>query len=220
MLIRMKAEQKMLSLQWIIVAVAAILLAAVIIIVFTLNLTTPDATAAEITSGFITTNTKFILVITWLGNHSFLIPANLLLITFFLFTKTKWKALTVAMVALSSLGLMSLLKKIIQRHRPADPLVSGITNYSFPSGHAFMSIAFYGLLILFIYEAIQQRNKKILFTALLMLLIFLIGFSRVYLRVHYATDVVAGWCMGVIWLIAVVSLMNTWKSYLVRKSQA
>ncbi|MBL7732336.1 MAG: phosphatase PAP2 family protein [Chitinophagaceae bacterium] len=154
------------------------------------------------------TNTRFFKFITFYGNHAFLIPANLLLLLYFIIRKNKLLAVTVAAVEVSSLVLMNLLKMLTQRHRPPEPMVSGITNYSFPSGHAFMCVAFYGLLVwmLFRYEKIQWR--KYLLSSVLVLLMLIIGFSRVYLRVHYASDVIAGYCIGLIWLMLILTLIQ------------
>ena len=103
---------------------------------------------------------------------------------------------------------MSLFKNLIGRHRPADPLIQGVTNFSFPSGHAFMSVAFYGLLIAWIMTSIKSNWQRQAAITFLVLLILLIGFSRIYLRVHYLTDVIAGLCTGTIWLITCFWLMN------------
>jgi undecaprenyl-diphosphatase len=135
-----------------------------------------------------------------LGNHRFLVPANLLLIAYFIIIKNKWWAIRVGGVALSSLGLMSVLKNLIQRDRPAMPLVDGITNYGFPSGHALMSVAFFGLLIMWTAETIKKKAQKNLIIGFCIFLVVVIGFTRIYLRVHYTTDVIAGWCAGIIWL--------------------
>jgi membrane-associated phospholipid phosphatase len=145
--------------------------------------------------------TRFMKAVAFLGNHKFLIPANLLFIAFLIFRKNKWEAITVGVVALGSLGMMSLLKNLIQRQRPPDQLVEGITNFSFPSGHAFMSIAFYGLLICWLAAHVKNKLQKQIAISFLLFIILLIGFSRIYLRVHYTTDVIAGFCIGIIWLI-------------------
>lgn len=144
--------------------------------------------------------TAFMKGVTFLGNHKFLVPANLLLIGLLLFRKEKAMALTVFIVAISSLLLKLGLKELFQRPRPADPLVDGITNYSFPSGHALMSIAFYGLLIWMAGQYIKNRSLRNGLIIFLVLLIGLIGFSRIYLRVHYPSDVIAGYCIGILWL--------------------
>ncbi|MDZ4793718.1 MAG: phosphatase PAP2 family protein [Bacteroidota bacterium] len=146
------------------------------------------------------TRTALMRFISFLGKHTFLIPAIILLIGFFLYRKNKWMAIRTTTVLLSSLLLMSLLKTLIKRKRPPDPLVEGITNFSFPSGHAFMSVAFYGLLIWFSSVYIRDKWTRRIITFFLLLIIAGIGFSRIYLRVHYATDVIAGICFGFLWL--------------------
>lgn len=146
------------------------------------------------------TRTRVMRFISFLAKHTFLIPIIFLLITYFLIKKKKWMAIRTATVLLSSLLLMSILKRLIQRERPPDPLVEGITNFSFPSGHAFMSVAFYGLLIWFASVYISNTWTRRLVICFLLLVIASIGFSRIYLRVHYATDVLAGICIGFVWL--------------------
>jgi membrane-associated phospholipid phosphatase len=145
--------------------------------------------------------TRFMKSVSFLGSHKFLIPANFILIALFMLKKNKRAAIRAGVVALSSLGLMSLLKRLFQRHRPADPLVDGITNFSFPSGHAFMSVAFYGLLCCWVWFSVHNKRQKNMAIAILFLLILIIGFSRIYLRVHYATDVLAGFAAGTAWLL-------------------
>lgn len=144
--------------------------------------------------------TSLMRLVSFFGKHTFLTPAILLLIGFFLYRKQKWMAIRTSTVLLSSLLLMSLLKRLLHRERPPNPLVEGITNFSFPSGHAFMSVAFYGLLIWFASVYIHDKWTRRVITFLLLLIIAAIGFSRIYLRVHYATDVVAGICFGFLWL--------------------
>ena len=106
-----------------------------------------------------------------------------------------------ALVSLSSMLVMTLLKTCFHRHRPPGSLVEGITNYSFPSGHSFMSVAFYGLLIWLSVIYVKNNLLRLTIIAFLSLLILTIGFSRIYLRVHYATDVIAGFSLGLAWLI-------------------
>jgi undecaprenyl-diphosphatase len=86
--------------------------------------------------------------------------------------------------------------------------VQGITNFGFPSGHALMGVAFYGLLIWWIMDNIKDKWQKRIMISFLLFLLFLIGFSRVYLRVHYLTDVIAGYCIGTAWLISCLWLMD------------
>lgn len=147
-------------------------------------------------------NTDVMQVFTFLGTHTFLIPANLMLAAYFLFIKKhRWYSLNVPVVAISSLVLMFLLKLIFHRNRPLMPLLEAAKGYSFPSGHALMSITFYGLIIYLVWK--NEKNKLIrwMLSFLLVFLIISIGLSRVYLRVHYASDVLAGFSVGLMWLV-------------------
>lgn len=145
-------------------------------------------------------NTRLMRVISFLGNHVFLIPANFLLLLLFILIKERLWAIRVTVISLSSLIMMSVLKNLFQRQRPDDPMIDGIVNFGFPSGHGMMAVVFYGLVAGWIAVSIHNiwyRRTTIVF---LILLVLLIGYSRIYLRVHYATDVLAGYCMGMIWL--------------------
>ena len=154
-------------------------------------------------------NNDIMLFFTFLGTHTFLIPANLLLIAYFLFIKkNKWYSIKVPAIALSSLALMFALKHLFNRPRPDTPLLFHADGLSFPSGHALFSITFYGLLLYMVYKSDWKKEVKWLVIVLLLILILVIGFSRVYLRVHYATDVVAGFCVGFIWLTFALWLLG------------
>lgn len=195
------------------IVTAAIFLLAVIMVVFVLGNDQLDKKIFTILSDHITASrTGLLKDISFLGNHRFLIPANLILITYFLIKKKYWWAIGVAIVALSSLGIMSLLKNLIQRVRPPEPIVDGITNYGFPSGHALMSIAFYGLLIVIAVQFITNKIQRWVIISFLVILILLIGFNRIYLRVHYTTDVIAGWSVGILWMIACLFILEKIKT--------
>ena len=160
------------------------------------------------------TNTSLMRFFTFLGTHTFLIPANLLLIAFFLFVKKhRWYSITVPVVALSSLLLMFLLKFIFHRSRPLTPLLEAARGFSFPSGHALNSTTFYGLLIFLIWKNIKNKLLKWLLMLGLFLLIIVIGISRVYLKVHYASDVLAGFCVGFSWLLLSIWVLSKVEKY-------
>ena len=105
------------------------------------------------------------------------------------------------------------LKNLFGRPRPDVPLIFKADGLSFPSGHALFSITFYGLMIYFIYKAVQRPWLKWTLISILSLLVFIIGFSRVYLRVHYATDVIAGFCVGFLWLVFAIWMLNRMEKY-------
>ncbi|MGH7156633.1 MAG: phosphatase PAP2 family protein [Candidatus Saccharimonadales bacterium] len=104
-------------------------------------------------------------------------------------------------------SLNTLLKWLLRRARPDELNVKtlGMQSYSFPSGHAFGTVIFYGL---FAYLGIKYISNPvdILVATMMGVLIFLIGISRVYLGAHYPSDVVGGWLLGGISLLAVIGL--------------
>lgn len=152
--------------------------------------------------------------ITFLGTHTFLIPMNLLLIVYFLFIKPhRWYSITVPVVSLGGVSLMFILKMLFGRPRPMDPLLRTVSGLSFPSGHSLLSFAFYGLLIYLVYHNISNKVVKWILICLLSLLILMIGFSRIYLRVHYASDVLAGFAMGLIWLVVSIWVVRRIEKY-------
>lgn len=152
--------------------------------------------------------------VTRLADHKFLIPANLFLIAWFLFVRKKsWFSIRVASISLSSLLLMFLFKKIFHRKRPLYPLRNPAKGLSFPSGHAIMSVTFYGLLIYIIDQTVAGKTAKIAMIVSLLGLIKTIGFSRIYLRVHYASDVLAGYIIGSSWLLISLDLLKRIEDY-------
>lgn len=158
-------------------------------------------------------NTKLMSFFTYFGTHNFLIPANLSLISYFLFIKRRsWFSLRIASIALSSLGMMFLLKALFKRNRPLYPLEAA-KGLSFPSGHAIMSITFYGLLIYIITQTIKDKPLKLSLIVSLIIFIQLIGFSRVYLRVHYASDVAVGYITGFLWLMISLNVLKQIENY-------
>ncbi|OLY94615.1 undecaprenyl-diphosphatase [Cnuella takakiae] len=163
---------------------------------------------------------KLMVAVTFLGKHEFLIPANIALIFWFLLVrKHRWYSIKVPAVALSSLGLMFLLKNVFNRERPGIPLLEEAKGLSFPSGHALMSVTFYGLLIYAVYHLWKNETAKWSMISFLLLLILLIGFSRIYLRVHYTSDVLAGFAVGFLWLVLSLKLLGYMEHYSRRKLQ-
>jgi undecaprenyl-diphosphatase len=166
-------------------------------------------------------NNDIILFFTFLGSHQFLIPANLTLIGYFLLIrKHKWHSIKIPAIAISSLVLMFVLKRLFNRPRPDIPLLYEAKGLSFPSGHALMSVTFYGLLIYIVFKTYRDKDWKWIIISLLILLILIIGFTRVYLRVHYTTDVIAGYCIGFLWLVFAVWFLNRLEKYSKRKLDA
>jgi membrane-associated phospholipid phosphatase len=168
----------------------------------------------KISPGVSGINNKIMLFITFLGKHQFLIPANLILIFYFLLvTKQNWFSIRVITISISSLVLMLLLKQLFQRKRPLSPLLKAARGLSFPSGHAIMAVTFYGLLVYILQHTIDIGWMKFLLTFLLVILVILIGFSRIYLRVHYASDVLGGFIIGLLWLLISLAIIKWLEGY-------
>jgi undecaprenyl-diphosphatase len=139
------------------------------------------------------TNTQIALVITFFGSYVFMVTAWLALLGYLLFVrKSKRRFINILIIALSNFGLMVGLKFFFNRPRPLIPLLHEIPGLSFPSGHAFMGTIFYGVLISRVYRDVKVVWKKWLLIFILLCFIILVGLSRVYLRVHYLSDVLAG----------------------------
>lgn len=103
-----------------------------------------------------------------------------------------------------NLGLVVLinqaLKFIIQRPRPDGFRLASVSGFSFPSGHSMVAMAFFGLLAWFVWKYEKDRRQRTLLLAAFGVVIVMVGVSRIYLGVHYASDVVAGFCLSLIWL--------------------
>jgi membrane-associated phospholipid phosphatase len=178
--------------------------------VFKLKRTGMDSRVFNFMENYTTeTNTGIMKFITFFGTHIFLIPANLTLIAYFLFVKKhRWYSIKVPVVAIGSVVVMSLLKLYFSRARPLTPILQEVQGFSFPSGHAMSAMTFYGLLIYLVYKYIQGTISRTVLIGFLALFILLIGISRIYLRVHYTSDVLAGFAMGIIWLVLSLWVMG------------
>ena len=187
--------------------------------IFILNKTKLDDNVSTFIQRYVSDrNSDIMQLFTFLGKVEFLVPANLLLIAYFLFIKKhKWYSIKIPAIALSSVGLMFLLKNLFNRQRPTIPLLEHAKGLSFPSGHALMSVTFYGLLIYIIFKSIENKALRWTLIILLIILIALIGISRIYLRVHFASDVIAGYCVGFLWLVFAIWLLNRMEKYSQRK---
>ena len=118
-----------------------------------------------------------------------------------------WEALQ--LVVASGVGGLVVrgLKEVFERPRPTDQVIAA-TGFSFPSGHAFAATVFYGTLLTIVWQVTDRVVWRTLAAVAFPLTAVAIGFSRVYLNVHYATDVVAGFASGLAWLTAVYFVVD------------
>ena len=147
-------------------------------------------------------------VVTFFGSSQFLLPAYILLIIFYVIKKNTAYAIDIAIIGISSTAIMFLLKGIFKRHRPPMPIVKTIVGYSFPSGHSLSSFIFCSILVYLIFQSSLTRTLKYLISLLLLLFALTIGLSRIVLNVHFASDVIAGFCLGLVLVIVSFNIMR------------
>ena len=135
--------------------------------------------------------TTFMKNITKLSNTKYIIIIAIIITLLFIF---KWKKNNIAKLIPCNLIFITLsnqfLKSIFKRTRPLGHRLIKATGYSFPSGHAMVSMAFYGLLIYIIYHLIDNKILRNILITINILIILLIGISRIYLGVHYLSDII------------------------------
>lgn len=131
-------------------------------------------------------------------------------LTTILFFVIKDKKIGISII--TNLGIVTILNQIIkfimQRPRPTEFRIIEETGYSFPSGHSMVSLAFYGYLIYLIYKYINNKHLKRTLIIVLSVLICIIGVSRIYLGVHYTSDVLGGFLISFAYLIIYIELVN------------
>jgi len=138
---------------------------------------------------------------TFFGSSYFFIPAYLLLLAFLFIKRKRTEAINIAVIAITSTLLMFGLKEFFHRRRPDLPLFKALTNFSFPSGHALSSFIFCSVLIYITWRGNLSTAWKWALSILLVLFSITIGISRIVLRYHFASDVLAGFCLGFAWVI-------------------
>ncbi len=149
------------------------------------------------------TKTPAAVFITSFANTIWLIGLSIVL--FILIKNKKTGALICINLGLSAL-VNYILKLILKRPRPTENLLMIESGYSFPSGHSMVSMAFYGFLIYLTYKNIKNKYLKFAIITLLTMLIICIGVSRIYLGVHYTSDVIAGFLVGIIYLVLFIHI--------------
>lgn len=102
-------------------------------------------------------------------------------------------------------------KSFIKRQRPETSLINLPESFSFPSGHTMCSVVFYMYLIHLVKEYVKSKSVRTILIVFLVTIPILIGYSRIYLNVHYASDVIAGAILGIITYIPFIKITNSLK---------
>lgn len=155
------------------------------------------------------TLTSVMIFITYLGNWQ---TVTLLCLVALIFPKTRNSyGLSMSLSPIFSSITYKLLKTLFARSRP-DTILHLIHQggYSFPSGHSMTGFVFYGMIIWLCTKNLKNKTMVTIITVILSMLILLIGFSRIYLGVHFPTDVLAGWVLGV----AILTFLTSIEKYI------
>lgn len=150
--------------------------------------------------------TNIMFGITALGSEILLIIASISFI-FFAWKRHKQEAILFSVVLGVSAIVNFFVKQFVQRPRPEFAPLYLEHSFSFPSGHAMNSFVFYAMLAYFIFHFTRNNKLSSIIAALSVLLIVLIGISRIYLGVHYPTDVIGGYIAG-FWVFITAVMMN------------
>ena len=151
--------------------------------------------------------TPFAKIITQFGGAIILIAISIISI---IIIKNKRIGIAIFLNLIVISLLNWILKNIVQRPRPNEFRLIDERGYSFPSGHSMISMAFYGFIIYLIYKNIQNKYIKCITIIILSILIFLIGLSRIYLGVHYTSDVLAGFLISIAYLNVITSFIKNY----------
>jgi membrane-associated phospholipid phosphatase len=170
----------------------------------TKEITTPEATS-------------LMYFVTFFGSKDFLIGGSIALALLFLLFE-RWRFYSVKIIAISATTTLfnQSMKFFFDRPRPETAFLEQSGN-SFPSGHAMIGGAFWGLILYLVWTNVRDPGLRWFLVTLVGLWILLIGFSRVYLNVHYASDVLAGWGAGLFWLMIAIFLLRRLQLRLGRK---
>ena len=197
------------NVKWIVLFLCIILIIGIIQDLLNKEIDKLDVAGYNMVSEYLISDnvTPIAKAITQLGGAIFLIGLS---ITLAIIIKNKKIGILIWVnIAISTL-LNQILKFIIQRPRPTEFRIIDERGYSFPSGHSMISATFYGFLIYLIYKNVKNKYLKYLLITMLIILIILIGTSRIYLGVHYTSDVLAGFLIAISYLIIFTTVSDLW----------
>lgn len=165
--------------------------------------------------GFTSNNiTIIMIVITTFGSAFVLVPVAITTIYALLKKKRhSWEALMVIISLSGGWILNDFLKSLFNRQRPDLTWLVKAGGYSFPSGHSMMSAIFYGFLAYLLWGSLMTCKSRIITILVATILILLIGISRIYLGVHYPSDVLAGFAAGSFYLTGCILATQTIRYY-------
>lgn len=151
--------------------------------------------------------TQIMQAFSFLGAAAVLVAMSVLTIVLLSYFRHAREAILLAVTMAGAVGLDVVLKHAFHRPRPVPFFGTSPHSYSFPSGHALGSLCFYATMAAILSAHVRRRGARLCIWIVAVLLIGIVGFSRIYLGVHYPSDVVAGYCAAISW-VGALSLVN------------
>lgn len=151
---------------------------------------------------------KAMTFVSYMGSPWVFVALCVLISSYLWYRRKKLETIFLNVTLLSAWATMEGLKDLFERSRPAGEALTVASGYSFPSGHAMLSMAFYGFLAALLLKYGRGSNQARFGAIALFILVLLIGFSRIYLNVHYLSDVMAGFLFGAIVLAVNLKAMK------------
>lgn len=164
----------------------------------------------EIVSNFVRDNvvneklTQFFMIVTNMGDVFFFVPV--IIVTLLFKNKMVFSCMSINLLVTYLVSVV--FKNIFRRDRPLINLIDKPLDFSFPSGHTMCSVAFYGFIIYLLNRYVENKFLKCFLCLLCVMIILMIAFSRIYLSVHFFTDVVGGAILGVVCLLMFVNYVK------------
>lgn len=155
--------------------------------------------------------TSFMRTMTWIGSLEFLVPFVAVCVATFLYVQWRRAAFLLLISVAGAIPLDAVLKVAFRRARPVPFFdIPAPQSYSFPSGHALFSFCIFGVLGAITAARTRRVWLRIVIWIVAGAMIFLIGLSRIYLGVHYPSDVVAGYLAAAIW-VSTIAVVDRWR---------
>ena len=151
--------------------------------------------------------TKIVKIITLFGESKLILVLVVALAGILYFTKHKADAYMMCLNLFNIVILNKGIKYLVRRERPLNMLIEE-DGFSFPSGHSMLSIGVYGFLMFLIYKSNLEKKYKTILMTLLTIIIVVVGLTRMYLGVHYPSDVIGGYLITGAYLIIFISIIN------------
>jgi undecaprenyl-diphosphatase len=142
-----------------------------------------------------------------------LLVASLLIAAYLFYKNYKKDALLLAGAMAGDVMMVTMVKTLVHSKRPLNGIMQE-TGFSFPSGHVTSSIVLFGLLTYFIFQHWKSSKTKILSSMFFVAIVVLVGFDRLYLNVHWFSDVLGGYLLGIFWLTFSIQALKQWKNLL------